>query len=127
MEIRKGKLDDLTELQKNFVRARDLSVYSFNSNYMYIAEDDNKIIAFLYGDKTENSGAGILLELEVLQDYRNKKIATNLIKRFEEDLKQENCNGILVFYSFDENLYKFYNKIGSKNKDTLLAGLKEIK
>ncbi|MCI9039609.1 MAG: GNAT family N-acetyltransferase [Clostridia bacterium] len=127
MEIRKGKLDDLTELQKNFVRARDLSVYSFNSNYMYIVEDDNKIIAFLYGDKTENSGAGILLELEVLQDYRNKKIATNLIKRFEEDLKQENCNGILVFYSFDENLYKFYNKIGFKNKDTLLAGLKEIK
>ncbi len=127
MEIRKGKLDDLTELQKNFVRARDLSVYSFNSNYMYIVEDDNKIIAFLYGDKTENSDAGILLELEVLQDYRNKKIATNLIKRFEEDLKQENCNGILVFYSFDENLYKFYNKIGFKNKDTLLAGLKEIK
>ena len=127
MEIRKGKLDDLTELQKNFVRARDLSVYSFNSNYMYIVEDDNKIIAFLYGDKTENSGAGILLELEVLQNYRNKKIATNLIKRFEEDLKQENCNGILVFYSFDKNLYKFYNKIGFKNKDTLLAGLKEIK
>lgn len=126
MEIRKGIATDLKALQKSFIRAKDMSVCSFNSNYMYIVEDKGKIIAFLYGDKTENSGAGILLELEVLQSYRNKKVATNLIKKFEEDLKQENCSGILVFYSFNENLYQFYNKVGFKSGDTLLAGLKEI-
>ncbi len=127
MEIRNGKLSDLEELHENFVHAKGLTHYSINNDYMYIVEDKGKIIAFLYGDKTIFSNSGILLGLEVLKEYRHKGIATNLTKRFENDLKHKYCKQILVFFNNNDNQLEFYKKVGFKREDFLCSGLKEIK
>lgn len=86
-----------------------------------------KIKEILYGDKTIFSNSRILLGLEVLKEYRHKGIATNLIKRFENDLKHKYCKQILVFFNNNDNQLEFYEKVGFKRKDFLCSGLKEIK
>ena len=126
MKIRKGKVNDLVELHSKFKYSKGISIYSCNSNYLYVVEQNGQIVAYLYGDKLESSRTGILLSIEVLEEYRKRKIATNLINNFESDLKKSNCNSILVFYNNDNGQQEFYEKVGFDKKDTLFAGLKEI-
>lgn len=75
---------------------------------------------------TKSSRTAILFGIEVLQEYRNKNIATNLIKCFEDNLKKDNCGSILVFYNKNDNLGEFYNKIGFEIGDNLAVALKDI-
>lgn len=126
LNIRKGIESDIAELQKKFKTARGMTINSLNSNYLYVYEYKEEIIAFLYGDKAMYSNFGILLGIEVLKDYRHKGIATNLIKQFEEDLKRKNCRTILLFCNNDNGQLEFYRKVGFKREDTLFAVLKEI-
>lgn len=126
MSIRKGRITDLAELQEKFKNAKGLNIYTVNSKYMYVFENEGEIIAFLYGDIGENSRMAILCGLEVLEKHRHKKIATTLINRFETDLKQDNCIGIFVFYNDKYGLSKFYEKNGFKTEDTLAAKIKNI-
>ena len=81
-----------------------------------MSEDCGNVIAYLYGDITKSSRTSILFGVEVLQEYRNKNIATSLIKCFEYDLKKDNCGSILVFY----------NKMGFEIGDNLTVALKDI-
>lgn len=126
MSIRKGRITDLPELQEKFRNAKGLNIYTVNSKYMYVFEENGEIIAFLYGDVGEISRMAILCGLEVLEKYRHKKIATTLINTFETDLKKENYIGIFVFYNDKYGLSKFYEKNGFKEEDTLTAKIKDI-
>lgn len=126
MRTRKGKVTDLIDLKENFTYTKGFNINTFNSNYLYVVEDNKKIIAYLYGDKTENSRTSILYGVEVLEEYRNKKIATRLIKKFEKDLKEDNCGSILVFYNKYDGLDKFYKKVGFEIGINLVTGLKDI-
>lgn len=126
MIIRNAIVTDINEIKKKFVYAKRFNVKTFDSDYIYVAEDCGNVIAYLYGDMTKSSRTAILFGIEVLQEYRNKNIATNLIKCFEDNLKKDNCDSILVFYNKNDNLGKFYNKIGFEIGDNLAVALKDI-
>ncbi len=124
--IRKGRLTDIDELKNRFIYAKGININSFRSKYMYVVENKGKIIAFLYGDRLQNVNSAILLGLEVIEEYRHQKIATSLLKVFENDLKEENCEAISVFCNNTNGELEFYRKVGFKTEDTLYASLKEI-
>ena len=124
--IRKGRLTDIDELKNRFIYAKGININSFRSKYMYVVENKGKIIAFLHGDRLQNVNSAILLGLEVIEEYRHQKIATSLLKVFENDLKEENCEAILVFCNNTNGELEFYRKVGFKTEDTLYASLKEI-
>ena len=113
MRTRRAKITDLFELKEKFTYTNGFSIKTINSNY-------------LYGDKTVTSGTGILFGIEVLKEFRNKKIATKLITRFEKDLKKDNCGSILMFYNKYDGLDEFYKKVGFEIGTNLVTALKEL-
>ena len=126
MRTRRAKITDLFELKKKFTYTNGFSIKTINSNYLYVVVENDNIIAYLYGDKTVTSGTGILFGIEVLKEFRNKKIATKLITRFEKDLKKDNCGSILMFYNKYDGLDEFYKKVGFEIGTNLVTALKAL-
>ena len=76
-----------------------------------IAEQYHKIIGFIAGTKTFEH-AKIML-LTVSENYRRKKIATNLINKFYENLKKINVPNIELSVKTDNTAaITFYKKQG---------------
>ena len=126
MRTRRAKITDLFELKEKFTYTNGFSIKTINSNYLYVVVENDNIIAYLYGDKTVTSGTGILFGIEVLKEFRNKKIATKLITRFEKDLKKDNCGSILMFYNKYDGLDEFYKKVGFEIGTNLVTALKDL-
>ncbi len=89
-----------------------------NETFTYALIVNNEIKAFIMYQilelKTPNKfvshRVGHIEELYVVEDYRNKHIATSLIKQVELDVKQNNVN--LMFLTAEPKVFKVYEKLG---------------
>jgi len=115
MKIRRFKLKDvkaLVELSKKASKElgwgkesiKDFKrLFKRNKNLIWIAEDKNKMIGFLYGDLILRKGIlkrKKVLELAsiyIIKEYRNKGIATKLTKEFLNVWKKSNYKGVICF------------------------------
>jgi len=86
------------ESTKDFLR-----IFRKNKNLIWIAEDKNRIIGFLYGDILFKKGIlksnrGLeLANTYVLKEYRNKGIGTKLTKTFLNSWKKSNYKSVFSF------------------------------
>lgn len=120
----------LIEDEKNYdnkvesVIVKDFYINYINdpSKYFYLCEDNNKVVAYIYSKK-ENSNLKIDA-LYVLQDYRNKGIASKLIDNVISYAKENNFKTISINVLEKnikaKNLYckyfKLYKKDGIKEE-----------
>lgn len=122
MKIRKGKLSDVKTLvsldkkaskeikwwrpmnQKEFVRLAK------NKNYLYVAEENNKIIGYL--SATIKYDKLFLDNLYVKENFRKKNTAKKLIKKFAGDWKNSKFKEIKLYCP--EKSKSFYEKLGFK-------------
>lgn len=126
MEIRKAKFEDLLPIKSSFIYSKNFGISIFNSDYIYVCTENDIVIGYLYGNITKNEDMAILIGLEVLEKYRNKKIATKLIEQFKNDLKKTNCTSIVVHYNNKENLNQFYEKNGFDEMKNISTSIKVI-
>ena len=113
MKIRYMTINDLKYVNKNFYYGRCINIKTLKSNYIYVAEEKEKIIGILYADVTI-TGKAILFALEVLEEYRKMGIASKLMKRFENDCIKNRIETIMVFYNKFDEIEKFYIKFNFK-------------
>lgn len=106
-------INDLKYVNKNFYYGRCINIKTLKSNYIYVAEEKEKIIGILYADVTI-TGTAILFALEVLEEYRKMGIASKLMKRFENDCIKNRIETIMVFYNKFDEIEKFYIKFNFK-------------
>lgn len=82
------------------------------SNY-YVYKIDNKIVAFINYDIIYERIE--LVDIYVLEEYRNQKIATKLIEKMLEDATNNNVKSISLEVRKDnEKAIKLYNKFDFK-------------
>lgn len=86
---------------------------------MYIAKAQDEVIAFLYGFIQDTGKIKLpiahLTFIYVVEKYRNKKVATDLINSFCQEIKDKNIE-IIEVKSFNQNeaANKLYEKLGFK-------------
>lgn len=102
-------INDLKYVNKNFYYGRCINIKTLKSNYIYVAEEKEKIIGILYADIT-NTGTAILFAIEVLKDYRKIGIGSKLMKKFENDCLKNGIESIMTFYNKFDEIEKFYIK-----------------
>ena len=122
MIIRKAKKQDLNELVKLDKEASkeikwwmplkksDFAKFLKKRNFLFVAEDKGSIVGY-QSAKVENK----ILRLEdlyVKKEFRNKKIATKLIKKVSLKIKRHTINRIRL--DCPERLRSFYEKLGFK-------------
>lgn len=98
-----------------------------NSRFIIVAEDNDKIIGYLYGyikneDPTLTTKESLLDALYIDLEYRNQGIANKFIEEFKKWSKDNNVNSIEVgVCSENTNAKNLYNKHGFKTtKETLI-------
>ena len=60
MEIRKMEIWDLEFVNKSFSMVKNIGITSLQSDYLYVAEDQNKIKGFLFADTMKTTGNAVL-------------------------------------------------------------------
>ena len=99
----------LIDYHKNYLKNKN--------NICYVYEDNNEIVAYIDG-KIVNDGAEVvdtfkINALYVLDDYRNKGIATNLIETIINDAKNRGITNFEIgVMSENYNAKKLYEKFG---------------
>ena len=92
------------------------------NNYGFIAKDNNKIIAFLYGYSLTHPDGKIsfyLDAIDVMPEYQNKGIGTKLMSFASSYIKELGCYEIfLVTNKSNKAACKCYEKAGFKNEAT---------
>ena len=68
---------------------------------IFVAEEKSKILGYIYGyinvdNKIKKELEANIDSLFVIEEQRNKKIGTNLINKFIEEVKNKNCKYILI-------------------------------
>lgn len=141
MVIRKAKIEDAKSLNwlltllirdeekydktinKDFVVTNMYENYIQDpSRFLYLAEEDNEIVGYLYGyikeDITIADKKSFLDALYVEEDYRKKGIANSLIEEFKNWSKDNGTFAIEVNVCSDnikaKNLYKKHGFIPTK-------------
>lgn len=109
MIIRKMMIDDLVSVNEKFYFGKGINFNTLKSDFVYVAEDDQKIIGILFADATK-TGAAILYAIEVLEEYRKNGIALNLMNKFESDAINKGINSVMTFYNNIEGIEEFYKK-----------------
>lgn len=96
------------------------------SSIIYVAEENNKIIGYIYGyiesNETCFNKTSILEALYINNEYRNKGVATNLVKNFKE-WSIENEAKYIEVQVLNKNVEAFnlYKVLGFKEfKSTLI-------
>lgn len=71
-----------------------------NTKFLYLAEDNNKIIGYIYGyfnkDVTTNNKVAYLDALYIESEYRKHGIANKLIEEFKKWARENNCANMEV-------------------------------
>lgn len=103
-----------------------------NSNFVLVAESDNKIIGYLFGYIIDNGDAYLektskLEAVYVIDEFRKKGVATSLIKEFKLWSLKNNVKYIEVQVLNDNtNAINLYNENGFKKfKSTLRTQIEE--
>ena len=97
-------------------------LYFKNDSALYIDIEDNKIVGYIYIkikdlDITSIKTVEALIDgLYVLKEYRNRRIATNLIEHAKEWCISKNINAISLNVMYNNDIArKLYNKFGFEN------------
>ena len=90
------------------------------NNIIYLSEEENKIIGYVYA--IINSENAVIDALYVEECYRNKKIATTLITEIIKVINEKNIYKILINVMSDNIVAKnFYLSLGFKPfRETLI-------
>lgn len=104
----------------NFVVSNWYENLYFKDDYvLYIAIEDNKVVGYIYAkirelDFTSTKDEEVLIDgLYVLKEYRNKKIATNLIDKVKEWSISKKIDTISLNVMYDNEIArKLYAKLG---------------
>jgi len=129
-KVRKEDIEDLVKLDReankeiawwNPLKKKDFLKFLKNKNCLYVAERDNKVVGY---QSAKKEGKILILEdIYVKKEFRNKKIATSLIK---EIILGNKKSGIAqIKFNCPERLRKFYENLGFKV--TSLVMKKELK
>lgn len=87
----------------------------------YLAIDNNKIVGFCISEVSESGTAGKITELYVEPLSRGKGLATTLIEKTEEYLKDKGCKDIWIsVLSFNPTALELYKKLNYKQRDISL-------
>lgn len=142
MEIRKAKKEDLQEIKNlryalakfekklghNIVEPewpytevgeKDLN-YFLNEQYIYVAEEDGKIVGFITGEIFKKKvwytvQLGSINNLYIIEKYRNNGIGKKLMQTMINALKEKGITNIeLNTFSSNVDAIKFYEKLGFK-------------
>lgn len=142
MEIRKAKKEDLQAIkdlrydlavfEKNLghdivepewpyteVGEKDIN-YFFNKQFIYLAEDNQKIVGFITGEIFKKKAwytvqLGSINNLYVIEEYRNNGIGKKLMQIMIDSLKEKGITNIeLNTFSGNVDAIKFYEKLGFK-------------
>ncbi|MBE7015169.1 MAG: GNAT family N-acetyltransferase [Ruminococcaceae bacterium] len=115
-------LIELEDIWKNTIFQVFSAIKRMPNNYekIYLAISEGEIIGFVYGYILQN---GVLLPqfLYVNEAYRNKGIASELLKRLESD---SNCVCSVIWYH--KSLSDFYKKQNYDAGGNLEVALKEL-
>ena len=101
-----------------------------NTKFLYLAEDNNKIIGYIYGyftkDDIDINKTSYLDALFVKDEYRNQGIAHNLIQEFKKWALENKCHNMEVrVCSNNSNAKNLYLKNDFHSfKETLKCKLK---
>jgi len=114
-------LDSEGKYDENYLKREELNSFTkeLNNNniILMVAKENNEVIGFLYGYIEAKKGTKIpvanLTFLYVREEHRNKKVATNLIDAFFEQLKEMDIR-IVEVKTFENNTAarKLYAKYG---------------
>ena len=88
------------------------SQFNEDSDFLMYIEDNNKIVAALFGYSSKPTNAIILHIMGVLKEYRLKKYGSKLLEELVKRAKEKNYDQIILT-SKTEN-YDFYIKNGFK-------------
>lgn len=151
LEIKRAKLKNYQEIDKILIEIHNYHYEKFPSHFkkinsflsfekfqtilneksieIIIGEEDNKIIGIclikiIKIEETElvHSRKSILIEnLGVVEEYRNREVATKLLDEVDKIAKQKNINHIqLQVWGFNERAIKLYKKNKYKNRTLVL-------
>lgn len=88
--------------------------YETFPNGFIVAESAHKIVGFIIGVKYNPDNAKILM-LSVLKQYRRKKLGTELLKKFFQEISKENINHVELEVRTDNKVaISFYKENGFK-------------
>ena len=91
-----------------------------SNNYIYVFIEDNIVVGFIYGQindsKRYKEKVGKILFLYVLDEYRNKKIASKLINEIKNIFLSNNVRYLNVnVFNNNKIAYDLYKKNGFDN------------
>ena len=96
---------------------------SYDKNFFFVADDNNKIIGTVMG--CYDGHRGWIYSLAVKKDYRNRGIGKLLMERVENELKKYNCPKVnLQVHGENKGVVGFYKKIGYAIEDRVSMGKK---
>lgn len=94
------------------------------SNYL-IAEEDNELMGWiLFGgtkDQFSNKEIGFIYELFVLEEYRGRKLSTQLVEAGIVQLKKEKYSEVRLSVFAGNYAVKIYEKLGFENKKITMS------
>lgn len=109
IEDEKNNYDD--SIESTIVKGFYKNMISRENTIIYLCEDDSFIVGYIYA--IINGRKGKIDALFVEKDYRNKKIASNLIEYIKNWFKEKNINDIEIsVLSKNTIAKKLYNKKG---------------
>lgn len=87
------------------------------NNLMYVAIKESEVIGFMYGylqnKKSQKEPIAHISFLYIKENYRNKKVATEMINHFLGEMREKKINMIEVSSYYQNEIAKrLYNKIG---------------
>lgn len=129
MLIRDEKKYDLNINEEFEVKGFYKHIIMNKSSIIYVAEENNKIIGYIYGyiesNETNFKKTVILDALYINNDYRNKGVATNLVNNFKR-WSIENEAKYIEVQVLNKNIdaFNLYKGLGFKDfKSTLVNEL----
>lgn len=94
------------------------------SNYL-IAEEDNELMGWiLFGgtkDQFSNKEIGFIYELFVLEEYRGRKLSTQLVEAGIVQLKKEKYSEVRLSVFAGNYAVKIYERLGFENKKITMS------
>ena len=92
--------------------------YFLNKQFIYVAEDNQKIVGFITGEILSKKEwytvqLGTINNLFVLEEYRGKGIGKKLMETMMDAFKEKGINNFELYaLNNNENALKFYEKLG---------------